>query len=286
MKAQRAISRRQQQAMIGRRLEVLVEGRAEETEHLLAGRHAQQAPEIDGITYINDGVAWPGELVTVEVTDAMDYDLVGKVVARDPQRSARRLPKAAARQTVEPPGSAGCRSWGSAGSATSAARPRSTGHLRATSARRRQPRRNPLHEGTRRLNLLARAGLVDHERLGVVRLLPELLEAGEQPGRGSVEPTALHDVQVEQVQRAVVRARLEAARVENGAARVERREVPPAEGDPRQLRRDEVVGRLQLFPGERQLLRRRGDPGLLGHGRTPSRSMSMTSGLSSRRQAS
>jgi ribosomal protein S12 methylthiotransferase len=104
MKAQKAISRRQQRAMIGRRIEVLVEGRAEETEHLLAGRHAQQAPEIDGITYINDGVAWPGEIVTVEVTDAMDYDVVGKVVARDPERSARRLPKAApARPVVEPP---------------------------------------------------------------------------------------------------------------------------------------------------------------------------------------
>ena len=69
--------------------------------HLLAGRHAQQAPEIDGLTYVNDGVAWPGELVTVEVTDAMDYDLVGKVVARDPLRSAKRLPKASPRAVVE-----------------------------------------------------------------------------------------------------------------------------------------------------------------------------------------
>jgi ribosomal protein S12 methylthiotransferase len=103
MRAQRAISRRQQRELVGRRLEVLVEGRAEETEHLLAGRHAQQAPEIDGITYINDGLAWPGELVTVEVTEAMDYDVVGRVVARDPQRSARRLPKAAPKPTVEPP---------------------------------------------------------------------------------------------------------------------------------------------------------------------------------------
>src|SRR5512138_128616 len=103
MRAQRAISRRQQKALIGQRLEVLVEGRSEETEHLLAGRHAQQAPEIDGITYVNDGVAWPGELVTVEVTDAMDYDLVGRVVARDPERSARRLPKAAPKPIVEQP---------------------------------------------------------------------------------------------------------------------------------------------------------------------------------------
>jgi len=94
MELQRDISAELQQAMIGRRVEVLVEGRAEETEHLLAGRHAQQAPEIDGLTYVNDGVAYPGELVTVEITDAHEYDLVGKVVARDPERARRPLPKA------------------------------------------------------------------------------------------------------------------------------------------------------------------------------------------------
>jgi len=81
---------------IGRRVEVLVEGRAEETEHLLAGRHAQQAPEIDGLTYVNEGVAYPGEIVTVEVTDAHAYDLVGRVVARDPSRAVRGLPRAPA----------------------------------------------------------------------------------------------------------------------------------------------------------------------------------------------
>jgi ribosomal protein S12 methylthiotransferase len=94
MEAQQAISRAHQRALIGRRLEVLVEGASEETEHLLAGRHAQQAPEIDGLTYVNDGVAYPGEIVTVEVTDASAYDLVGRVVAREGGRAARPLPKA------------------------------------------------------------------------------------------------------------------------------------------------------------------------------------------------
>jgi len=94
MELQQRISREHQRSMIGRRVEVLVEGRAEETEHLLAGRHAQQAPEIDGLTYVNDGVAYPGEIVTVEVTDASEYDLVGRVVGRDPGRAARPLPRA------------------------------------------------------------------------------------------------------------------------------------------------------------------------------------------------
>jgi ribosomal protein S12 methylthiotransferase len=94
MALQNGIAREQQRALVGRRLEVLVEGRAEETEDLLAGRHAQQAPEIDGITYLNEGVAYPGEIVTVEITDAHDYDLVGRVVARDERRAGRRLPAA------------------------------------------------------------------------------------------------------------------------------------------------------------------------------------------------
>lgn len=101
MEVQRDISAAHQQAMIGRTVEVLVEGRAEETEHLLAGRHAQQAPEIDGITYLNDGVAYPGELVRVEITDASDYDLVGKVVGRDEARARTTLP--AARKPPAPP---------------------------------------------------------------------------------------------------------------------------------------------------------------------------------------
>jgi len=94
MALQQEIAREHQRAAVGRRVEVLVEGRSEETEHLLAGRNSQQAPEIDGLTYVNEGTAFPGEIVTVEVTDAHDYDLVGKVVARDPHRAARRLPAA------------------------------------------------------------------------------------------------------------------------------------------------------------------------------------------------
>jgi len=102
MALQQRISRAEQRALVGQRLEVLVEGKAEGTEHLLVGRHARQAPEIDGVTYINEfavpgeKVAYPGEFVTVEVTEAGDYDLVGKVVSREPRRAGRRLPAAPA----------------------------------------------------------------------------------------------------------------------------------------------------------------------------------------------
>ena len=82
MAIQKRINREQNKTLIGKRIEVLVEGPSEETEHLLVGRHQGQAPEIDGQVYINDGMASRGEFVTVEVTEAHDYDLVGRVVSR------------------------------------------------------------------------------------------------------------------------------------------------------------------------------------------------------------
>jgi ribosomal protein S12 methylthiotransferase len=82
MALQKRINREQNRGLIGRRLTVLVEGPSPETEHLLVGRHEGQAPEIDGQVYINDGFAYPGEFVTVEVTEAHDYDIVGRIVER------------------------------------------------------------------------------------------------------------------------------------------------------------------------------------------------------------
>jgi ribosomal protein S12 methylthiotransferase len=86
LELQRGISRKQQKALMGKTLEVLVEGISEESELLLQGRHACQAPEIDGVTYINDGTAKPGEVVRVKITHSGDYDLVGGIVTR-PQKA-------------------------------------------------------------------------------------------------------------------------------------------------------------------------------------------------------
>lgn len=66
---------------IGTVMEVLVDGPSEETEHLLQGRHQGLAPEIDGVVYINDGIAAAGDRVKVEITDSGIYDLVGHIVA-------------------------------------------------------------------------------------------------------------------------------------------------------------------------------------------------------------
>ena len=78
--AQKEIARELNQEYLGKTLDVLVEGAHEETNLLLQGRHQGQAPDIDGKVIINDGVAKAGEIVRVEITDVLDYDLVGRIV--------------------------------------------------------------------------------------------------------------------------------------------------------------------------------------------------------------
>ncbi|MFN0063278.1 MAG: 30S ribosomal protein S12 methylthiotransferase RimO [Myxococcaceae bacterium] len=82
MALQRRISRDLNRKLVGQRLTVLVEGVSPESEHLLVGRHEGQAPDIDGQVIINDGFGYPGEFVTLEVTEAHEYDVIGRVVAR------------------------------------------------------------------------------------------------------------------------------------------------------------------------------------------------------------
>lgn len=80
MECQQEISREKLAARVGETVYVLMEGESDETELLLQGRTMGQAPEIDGVTLINDGFAEPGEIVPVVITEAHDYDLVGHVM--------------------------------------------------------------------------------------------------------------------------------------------------------------------------------------------------------------
>jgi ribosomal protein S12 methylthiotransferase len=75
MEIQRQISRERGEAMVGREIDVLVEGESSESEYLMEGRWYGQAPGIDGVTYLADGQVPPGSLVRARVTQASDYDL-------------------------------------------------------------------------------------------------------------------------------------------------------------------------------------------------------------------
>ncbi|MEZ4463298.1 MAG: 30S ribosomal protein S12 methylthiotransferase RimO [bacterium] len=76
MYVQRDISRAHNEALMDREVEVLVERPSSESDLVMVGRTAQQAPEIDGVTYIglSDAVR-PGAIVRAVVTQVTDYDL-------------------------------------------------------------------------------------------------------------------------------------------------------------------------------------------------------------------
>jgi len=76
MEIQSRIHREHNEALLGCRLPVLVEGMTEGP--LLVGRTEGQAPEVDGQVIIDGDVAQPGNLLTIEVVGVDGYDLVGK----------------------------------------------------------------------------------------------------------------------------------------------------------------------------------------------------------------
>jgi ribosomal protein S12 methylthiotransferase len=86
MKAQAKISARRNKARIGQTLRVMFEGESKESEWLWQGRLETQAPDIDGCVLINDApdgfAPSRGDLVNVLLTEAQEYDLVGRMVSQ------------------------------------------------------------------------------------------------------------------------------------------------------------------------------------------------------------
>ncbi|MGZ5429704.1 MAG: 30S ribosomal protein S12 methylthiotransferase RimO, partial [Thermoanaerobaculia bacterium] len=91
---QRGISLEKNQARVGRELRVLVEGPSEESELVMIGRHAGQAPDVDGMVYLSHGPVQPGSFCTAHVVSATDYDLLAEA---EPNEAERREPSRAPR---------------------------------------------------------------------------------------------------------------------------------------------------------------------------------------------
>src|SRR5262249_3105366 len=84
MSTQRKIARKRNRALVGREVEVLVEGLSPETDLLWQARMPGQAPEIDGVTLVNNfegAPPRPGEIRRLRITEAHDYDVVGALLA-------------------------------------------------------------------------------------------------------------------------------------------------------------------------------------------------------------
>jgi ribosomal protein S12 methylthiotransferase len=83
MEVQKEASHKRLQDYIGKTVSVLVKGPSEEIDLLWEGRLSTQAPEVDGVVYLNDGPVKAGEIQQVLITEAHDYDLVGTVVSEE-----------------------------------------------------------------------------------------------------------------------------------------------------------------------------------------------------------
>ncbi len=81
MAHQQRISLEKNQAWVGRVLDVLIEGVDEES-GVSIGRSFRDAPEIDGLVLVEE-VLPVGEMVSVRITQALVYDLVGVPVKRE-----------------------------------------------------------------------------------------------------------------------------------------------------------------------------------------------------------
>jgi len=81
MRFQAAVSRRRNESLVDRVLDVLVEGRDGPVTGI--GRSYRDAPDIDGIvSFHGAGEFQPGDIVPVRVTSATTHDLCGEVVTR------------------------------------------------------------------------------------------------------------------------------------------------------------------------------------------------------------
>src|SRR6195256_1742839 len=90
---QRKISKARNKRLVGEEVSILVEGRSKETDLLWEGRMPTQAPEIDGVTLINDyegAEPRTGEIRRLRITEAHDYDVVGTLLRETETETAMR----------------------------------------------------------------------------------------------------------------------------------------------------------------------------------------------------
>ena len=90
MAVQRPIARARNRTRVGSTVDVLVEGTSGEHEFVMQGRHAGQAPEVDGNVYLSGGDFVTGTIVPVRVVQAADYDLAAESLDAPAELDAER----------------------------------------------------------------------------------------------------------------------------------------------------------------------------------------------------
>ena len=80
MELQQEIAFEKSEAMKGRTLEVMIEGKVAD-ENAYVGRTYMDSPNVDGLIFVNTGLSlMSGDFLKVRVTGASEYDLIGEAV--------------------------------------------------------------------------------------------------------------------------------------------------------------------------------------------------------------
>jgi ribosomal protein S12 methylthiotransferase len=90
MAAQQPIAFAANEALVGRGLDVLIDGPAPEGKDLWLGRTFADAPDVDGVTFVQGRGLEPGDLVACEIVAAQGYDLIARADAGPPRRRRTR----------------------------------------------------------------------------------------------------------------------------------------------------------------------------------------------------
>ena len=78
MKIQRRVSSENNKRFTGSRFEVLIDEKEASGRKAYLGRTYMDAPEIDGLVYINGPGIRRGDFVSARITGTLEYDLIGE----------------------------------------------------------------------------------------------------------------------------------------------------------------------------------------------------------------
>lgn len=80
---QNEIAESKNRKLLGREVEVLIDGISSESEYMLEGRLKTQALDIDGKVLTSEGTAQVGEMVRIMLEQNFEYDFIGRIVQNE-----------------------------------------------------------------------------------------------------------------------------------------------------------------------------------------------------------
>jgi ribosomal protein S12 methylthiotransferase len=94
MAAQQPIAFGFNQGLVGKTLDVLIDGPAPQEGDLWLGRTYADAPDVDGVTFVRGAALEAGDLLACEIVGSEGYDLIARALAAPPRkRRARPRPR-------------------------------------------------------------------------------------------------------------------------------------------------------------------------------------------------